>query len=75
MSKRGKIDWFHMMVIGKYIESIEDTMNIEIVNKKYNEPGEKYRFNPIPLNNSRSREIFSGIEEQHLYNPEDVLIN
>lgn len=63
MSVREHIDRFHMMVIVKYFESISDFMNIVIVNKKYEGITEMYKYNPIPLNNERSRMMFSNIRD------------
>ena len=61
-SQRGKIDYFHMMVVGKYFKTIDDFVNVEMVNKKYKEIILRYKYNPIPLTNERIRKLFSNIE-------------
>ena len=75
MNTRGHIDNFNMMVIGKYFEEVDDFMNTEIVNKEYEELTERYKYNPIPLNDKISREMFSGIETQHVYSEDDRVMS
>lgn len=75
MSTRGHIDDSHMMIVGKYFENVEDFMNVKMVNKKYRCITETYKYNPIPLNDERTRRMFSGIETQHLYSEEDNVWN
>lgn len=55
------------MIIGKYLNSNKDFINIMKVNKKYQELVEMYKFNPISDTN-----LFPNIETQHFYNIEDT---
>ena len=71
MSTRGHIDRSHMMVVGTYFEGIDDFMNVEMVNRRYRGMTGMYKYNPVVLNDERSREMFSGLETQHLYSEED----
>lgn len=71
MSTRGHIDNFNMMVVGKYFESVDDFMNVVMVNKKYRDMTAKYRYNPIKLNDEKSRKMFMMIETQHVYSEND----
>ena len=71
MSTRGHIDGFHMMVVGKYFDVVDDFCNAEMVNKKYRGMIDKYKYNPVPLNDERCRRLFHGVETQHLYSKDD----
>ena len=46
-------------------------MHIEMVNKRYEGMSPKYKYNPIPLNDERSRNMFSNIETQYVYSEND----
>ena len=66
MSTRGHIDRFNMMVVGRYFEDTDDFCNLEMVNTKYRDMTGRYKYNPITVNNKRSRMMFSGVETQHI---------
>ena len=57
-----------MMIIGKYLQSNQDFINIMKLNKKYKELVLMYRMNPIS-----DHEIFLNIQTQHFYNKYDVM--
>lgn len=54
----GKIDSFHMMIIGKYFRNPADFVNLASVNKKYRSLSERYRYNPVEYNPN----IFPNLE-------------
>ena len=55
------------MIIGKYLESNNDFINIMKVCKKYELIVSMYKFNPIS-----DISLFENIQTQHFYNEEDV---
>ena len=74
MSTRGHIDSFNMMVVGRYFEGTDDFCNLEMVNTKYRDMTGRYKYNPIPINDERSRMMFSGMETQHVYSEDDRML-
>lgn len=54
----GKIDPFHMMIIGKYFKNPSDFANLAAVNKKYRCLSDRYKYNPVEYN----PEIFPNLE-------------
>ena len=56
-----------MMIIGKYLESNKDYINVMKVNKKYQQLVLMYKYNPIS-----DISLFENIQTQHFYNREDV---
>lgn len=59
---RGHIDWFNIMVVGKYLNSVEDLCNLSIVNKKYKDILLKYCYNPVGINSIEQLASFPNIE-------------
>lgn len=64
--EKGKIDPFHMQIVGKYFDSAQDIANLEMVNRKFKCISKKYKFNPVPYN----KFVFRGIETCQVY-PEE----
>lgn len=62
-----KIDPFHMQIVGKYFESSEDIVNLEMVNNKFIDMGKRYRFNPTFYDG----QVFTDIETCVVY-PREV---
>lgn len=62
-----KVDRYGMMVIGKYLNTFGDFVNLEKTCKEYRGITEQYRFNAIPFKNEKEREAFKNIETYHLY--------
>ena len=56
-----------MMIISKYFNTIHDYINIVKSCKEYSNIITQYKYNPIPINNTKEREIFNNIEEYHYY--------
>jgi hypothetical protein len=64
---KSKLSNYDMMIVGKYLKTIEDFQRIEMVNKKFNNLHLMYHFNPISDNS-----IFKNVETQHFYSLDDV---
>ena len=64
--EKGKIDPFHMQIVGKYFDSAQDIANLEMVNRKFKCISKKYKFNPVPYN----KFVFRDIETCQVY-PEE----
>ncbi|ELP94578.1 hypothetical protein EIN_042870 [Entamoeba invadens IP1] len=58
------------MIVSKYLSTIKDFINLELVCKKFGGNMEKFHFNPIQLN-SKTLRYFSNIETLHLYKKND----
>lgn len=56
-----------MMIIGKYLESNKDFINVMKLNKKFKQLVEMYYMNPIS-----DISLFPNIQTQHFYKEEDV---
>ena len=56
-----------IMIIGKYLESNADFINVMKVCKKYKELVSMYKFNPIS-----DISLFKNIQTQHFYNKQDI---
>ena len=73
-----RVDRYGMMVIGKYLNTFGDYVNLEKTCKEYRGITEQYRFNPIPFENEKERKAFKNIETYHLYgeyDPQSAQIN
>ncbi|ELP91689.1 hypothetical protein EIN_207560 [Entamoeba invadens IP1] len=66
----GGLSGYHIMIVSKYLETINDFINLELVCKKFRGNMEKFHFNPIPLN-SKTFGYFPNIETLHLWDVED----
>ena len=62
-----RVDRYGMMVIGKYLNTFGDFVNLEKTCKEYRGITEQYRFNPVPFKNEKEREAFKNVETYHLY--------
>ncbi|KAL7717094.1 Leucine rich repeat protein bspa family [Entamoeba marina] len=60
-----------MLIISKYLKSIQDFINVMCVCKKFKETTEKLKFNPIPIT---SLKLFPKIQTQYLYDEGDKKI-
>ncbi|KAL7712156.1 hypothetical protein QTN25_010227 [Entamoeba marina] len=66
-----KLDSYSMLIVSKYLLSIQDFINIICVNSKFKETTEKLRYNPIPIT---SLKLFPKIQTQYLYGENDEKI-
>lgn len=66
-----KIDSHSMIIIGKYLNTFDDFVNLEKTCREYRGITEQYHFNPILFKNEKEREIFSSIETLNLYDGYD----
>lgn len=57
-----------IMIVGKYLETVQDFVQLIRLCKKFRELPEMYKMNPIS-----NCDIFPNIETQHFYNPSDAL--
>ena len=62
-----RVNRYGMMVIGKYLNTFGDYVNLEKTCKEYRGITEQYRFNAIPFKNEKEREAFKNVETYHLY--------
>ncbi|ELP88643.1 hypothetical protein EIN_402010 [Entamoeba invadens IP1] len=60
------ISGYHIMIVSKYLKTINDFINLKLVCKKFGGNMEKFHFNPIPLN-SKTLGYFPNIETFHLW--------
>ena len=58
-----------IMIVGKYLNSNKDFVNLMKVCKKYNELVSMYKFNPIS-----DCSLFENIETQHFYKNDDIYL-
>ena len=61
VNERGHIDSFNIMVVGKYLSSVEDFRNLSRL-KKYQNLLSKYRYNPVEINSREQLALFPNIE-------------
>ena len=61
-SGRGYVDRFHAMVVGKYLNSVEDFANLQMVNKKYEDIIGDYHFNPVEITSREQSDLLSNVE-------------
>ena len=59
---KGHMDPFHIMIVGKYFNSVEDFKNLEMVNKKYEMTMEKYCLNPVEIDSKEVLSFFPSME-------------
>lgn len=59
---RGHLDINSAMIVGKYVDSIKDVQNVAMVNSKYKEILEMYRFNPVAITSAKQLAFFPNIE-------------
>ena len=69
-NERGKVDSYSMLIVGKYFMSSDDYRRIILVNSKYADLLDQYRYNP-----HRDTTLFPLIETQVLYTRKDVLLD
>ena len=69
-----KINWYPMMVISKYFNSINDYENLEKLTKEYNGIMEQFKYNPIPFKNDKKELEFENIETYYIYETVDNTI-
>ncbi|EMS17764.1 leucine rich repeat protein, bspa family protein [Entamoeba histolytica HM-3:IMSS] len=69
-----KLDRYHLMVVCKYLQTVEDYLNIILINSKFKEIPAMFHYNPISIN-KQSKKLFVNIESQFLYSRYDELIN
>ncbi|EDR25616.1 hypothetical protein, conserved [Entamoeba dispar SAW760] len=67
-----QLDSYSMMIVAKYLRNSNELMNMTLVSRKNKDLLDKFRFNPIPLNN-QSKKLFHCIETQYLYSPEEEI--
>ncbi|ELP84775.1 hypothetical protein EIN_075240 [Entamoeba invadens IP1] len=65
-----RLSSYHIMIVSKYLMTINDFINLELVCKKFDGNMEKFHFNPIPLNYKTLR-YFPNIETLHLWDVKD----
>ena len=59
--ERGKLESFHMQIVGKYFENFKDYQNLEMVNKNFEDIISYYRQNYIPLTDENFK-FFENLE-------------
>lgn len=62
-----QLNSYLIKVVSKYLNSVEDCVNITKVCKKYRGLIEECRQNPVPLKRAKEREIFKNIETYCIY--------
>ena len=61
-NERGHIDPFHIMVVGKYLDSVGDLQNLQMANKKYENLLNRYRFNPVGNTSKEQLDLYPNME-------------
>lgn len=72
--EKGKIDPFHMQIVGKYFENLKDYQKLEMVNKKFKDIVSYYRENNIPLTEENYK-FFENLETYIAHPGESKAIN
>lgn len=57
----------NMMIIGKYVNTINDLINIIKISKKYKFLCNEYYFNPVKINNGIELRLFPKLHTYHFY--------
>ncbi|ELP84358.1 hypothetical protein EIN_358800 [Entamoeba invadens IP1] len=65
-----RLSGYHIMIVSKYLKTINDFINLELVCKKFCGNMEKFHFNPIPLN-FKTLGYLPNIETLHLWDVTD----
>ncbi len=74
MPKPGvQLDEHSAMIVSKYFKTKEDFKNLELACKKFGDNIEKFRYNPIPLTDKKTRGLFPNLETQYIYSEEDTV--
>ena len=60
-NERGHIDPFHIMIVGKYFDSVKDFQNLAMANKKYGDLTKKYYFNPVKISSKDQYKMFPSL--------------
>ena len=74
-NSKGKIDPFHAMIVAKYLDNTKDISNLVMVNEKYKDLMEKFRFNPVEINSEEDLKKFPNIETLYIQEKENNYIN
>ena len=61
-NERGHIDPFHIMVVGKYLDSVGDLQNLQMANKKYENLLNRYHFNPVGNTSKEQLDLYPNME-------------
>ena len=61
-NRRGRIDPFNIMIVGKYLNNVGDLFNLQMVNKKYENLLGRYHFNPVGIIPGGQLALFPNIE-------------
>ncbi|ELP91660.1 leucine rich repeat containing protein BspA family protein, partial [Entamoeba invadens IP1] len=56
-----RLDGYHLMIVSKYFNTINDFKNIEFVCKKFGNTMDKFHYNPIPVT-QETLHYFTNIE-------------
>jgi hypothetical protein len=64
-----------MLIICKYVNTIQDLINVMKINKKYGELCNGYHFNPVNIYTEYQLELFPKLFTYHIYNKFDYFPN
>ena len=57
----------NMMIVGKYVNTVNDLINIMKINKKYKILCDEYHFNPVKIYNKTELKLFPKLHTYHFY--------
>lgn len=60
--QRGHIGWFYAMIVGKYLNGVEDIANLEMTNLEFKDISERFHINPVEINSEEDLLIFPNME-------------
>lgn len=60
--QRGHIGWFYAMIVGKYLNGVEDIANLEMTNLEFKDISERFHINPVEVNSEEDLLIFPNME-------------
>ena len=66
MSEPKKVDNYSILIVAKYLQTEQDYINLVCVCKNFKKTLKKFRYNPIPVHNTK---LFPLMQTQFLYNP------
>ena len=71
---RSQMDSYSMLICSKYVQSIEDIINIALVNSKFKENNDKFHFNPFQIN-TKTRKYFINLQTFWLFHQNDEIFS
>ena len=75
MSKTNqKLDYYSILITAKYLNTIDDYINLSKTNKDFENVIDNFNYNPIPItiNDNLSQKLFNNIKYYHIYDNNNI---